>query len=137
MNMYVLDSYALLQYFQNELSNNQLETILSECQKTKNNALLSLMNWGEIYYIVKRRLGNEHLQIILQHIEQLPITLVSMDEEMVRSASELKAQYPISYADAFCAATAQKYKAKVITGDPEFKAIEKIVPILWTTVPPE
>lgn len=55
----------------------------------------------------------------------------------IDSASELKSQYPISYADAFCVVTVQKYKAKVITGDPEFKAVEKTIPVVWTFTFPE
>ena len=132
MNIYVLDSYALLQYFQNERDNQILEKVLTRCHITKSKALLSLINWGEIYYIVKRRFGDNHLQDVLQHIEQLPIKCIPVDEATVRDASELKAQYPISYADAFCAAVAQKHKATIVTGDPEFKIIEKIIPILWT-----
>ncbi|MGA1874737.1 MAG: type II toxin-antitoxin system VapC family toxin [bacterium] len=132
MNTYVLDSYALLQYFQNEPDSEILEKVLSHCHKMKRKALLSLINWGEIYYIVKRRFGDNHLQTVLQHIEQLPIQCIPVDEEIVQDASELKAQYPISYADSFCAAVAQKHKAVLVTGDPEFKVIEKVIPILWT-----
>ena len=109
-----------------------VEEILTHCHKTKTKVLLSLINWGEIYYIVKRRFGDNYLQTVLQHIEQLPIKCIPVDEEIVRDASELKAQYPISYADSFCAAVARKNKATIVTGDPEFKIIEKIIPIVWS-----
>ncbi len=35
----------------------------------------------------------------------------------------LKAKFPISYADSFAAALAQKHECPVVTGDPEFRAI--------------
>ncbi|HUU53185.1 MAG TPA: hypothetical protein VMW44_00925 [Candidatus Bathyarchaeia archaeon] len=36
-------------------------------------------------------------------------------------ASEIKAKFAISYADCFAAATALKFSASIITGDPELK----------------
>jgi len=44
---------------------------------------------------------------------------------------ELKAQYPISFADCFTVATALREKAVLVTGDPDFKHVEKIVKIDW------
>jgi len=52
--------------------------------------------------------------------------------DFVRKASEIKAQHALSYADAFCVAVAQIYKGTIVTGDPEFKLVEKDIPILWT-----
>jgi ribonuclease VapC len=42
-------------------------------------------------------------------------------------AAYIKAQYPISYADAFAAALTEQEKATLITWDPDFKRIEKII----------
>ena len=46
-------------------------------------------------------------------------------------AAKIKARYPMSYADCFAVATAIKEKAAIITGDPDFKHIEKIVSVEW------
>ena len=46
-------------------------------------------------------------------------------------AAEIKAQYAISYADCFAAATAEKLSASIITGDPEFKKVEHLVSVDW------
>lgn len=48
----------------------------------------------------------------------------------------LKAQYPIAYADAFAATTVQLLEVPVVTGDPEFRRLEAVVDILWTTDKP-
>lgn len=37
----------------------------------------------------------------------------------------------LSLADAFAAALAKKLKANLVTGDPEFKAVEKEIKIDW------
>jgi predicted nucleic acid-binding protein len=41
--------------------------------------------------------------------------------------------YPIPYADAFAAAAAKIYNAILLTGDPEFKALENkgIIKVKW------
>jgi ribonuclease VapC len=52
---------------------------------------------------------------------------------LVFEAAHLKARYPISYADAFAAALAKRNGAHLMTGDPEFKAVEPEVAIHWLT----
>jgi len=43
----------------------------------------------------------------------------------------VKAQHPVSYADAFVVATAVEYSATIVTGDPEFKETESLAAVLW------
>jgi len=54
-----------------------------------------------------------------------------VEETLVMRAAYLKAQYPISYADAFAAALAEQEKAILVTGDPDFKRLEKTIKIQW------
>jgi len=49
----------------------------------------------------------------------------------VLAAAKMKAQFPISYADAFAISTALRAQAVVVTGDPEFHAVAHLVEILW------
>lgn len=53
------------------------------------------------------------------------------DSELTWEASEMKAAYPIPYADCFAAATALRFETPILTGDPEFKKIASIVPLEW------
>jgi ribonuclease VapC len=62
---------------------------------------------------------------------KIPITLIQASEERILAAADLKAQYPISYADAFAAALAKELDAKVVTGDPEFKTLEPAILVHW------
>ncbi len=43
----------------------------------------------------------------------------------------LKSTHSISYADCFVVATAAREDAAIITGDPEFKKVQKAVAIDW------
>ncbi len=49
----------------------------------------------------------------------------------VLEAARLKAGFSISYADAFAVATAVRMDAVLVTGDPELRQIEHLVPVDW------
>ena len=51
--------------------------------------------------------------------------------DLIFRAAELKARYPISYADAFALASAIEHQAELVTGDPELRRVEHLVGIVW------
>ncbi len=89
------------------------------------------INIGEVYYSRARSKSIGWAETFLETLPTLPIHSVSNTYEHVLAAARLKAQYPISYADAFAVTTAQRERATLVTGDPEFRAVEHLVPILW------
>jgi predicted nucleic acid-binding protein len=129
----VLDGFALISFFHQEPGCQAVRSIFKELAATGEKALLSRINWGEFYYIVKRRVGRVKTLEALALIEQLPIELLSVDDLLISEAAEIKSEYPISYADAFCVATAKRHSGRIVTSDPEFKAVEKLVPVQWIT----
>ena len=54
-----------------------------------------------------------------------------MDHSDVLSAAHLKANFPIALADAFAIVAAQSHDGVLVTGDPEFKAVEEEIRIEW------
>ena len=92
---------------------------------------MSEINLGEVYYITIRRLGVASAKDHLEQFVELSIQIVPPSSDIILSASEIKAEYAISYADCFAAATALKFQASIITGNPEFKKIEHIIKIDW------
>ena len=131
MKRILFDSHALLKFSQDEEGADKVEQFLLYSLNRKLKAYLSEINLGEIYYISIRRLGLESAKLYLEQLLDLPIDIVSPSSEIIREAAEIKAQYAISYADCFAVATALKYSASIITGDPEFKKIDHIVTIEW------
>jgi len=129
----IFDSFALLCFFHKEPGWEKAKTLLSDLSRRGEKALLSRINWGEFYYILQRRVGRDKTQEALSLLDQLPIDIVSVDDPLVREAAEIKAEHPIAYADAFCVALAQRHKGRILTGDPEFKAVEKLVAVQWLT----
>ena len=127
----VLDSFALVSFFHKEPGWQKVKDLFYELSAANQKALLSRMNWGEFFYIVKRRVGKRKAEETLALLEQLPITILSVDDEIVKEAAEIKADYPVSYADAFCIATARRSKGHILTNDPGFKSVQQLVTVDW------
>lgn len=127
----VLDSFALVSLFHRESGWERVQAALYDQDKAQTRALLSWINWGEFYYIVKRRAGTAKAAEALRLLEQLPIELYPVDHPLVRAAAEVKSDYAVSYADAFCIATAQRVHGTVLTNDSEFRAVEHLIRVRW------
>ena len=89
------------------------------------------INIGEVCYSVLRAKLTSNLDDFLALFLSLPIQPVPVDFDLVLNAAKIKARYPLSYADAFAVATAFSNDAVIITGDPEFRSVMKLVSIEW------
>jgi len=127
----VLDSYALLAYLSAEAGHNRVQDVLNLAQKGKLSAFLCFINLGEVLHITERLRGISQAQRVLALIENLPIQLLDVTRDLVLDAAHIKAQYPISYADSFVTAVAQREGAIILTGDPEFKELGTLVKVEW------
>lgn len=128
---YVFDSYALLAFFQGEAGGSQVRALLALAFKGEVSIHLSYINLGEVFYIVDRRFGGKKAREIVQDVQRFPMKLESPDLERVLEAAGIKAKFPVAYADAFAVALARELGAVLVTGDPEFKKLERHIEILW------
>ncbi|MFQ5560700.1 MAG: type II toxin-antitoxin system VapC family toxin [Nitrospinota bacterium] len=126
----VLDSYAVLAYFYEEQGSDSLKNLLNLAKQNKANVYFNEINLGEAYYRVWKDSGEVAGKEALQLCLGLPIEVVSVDREFIIKAAEIKAQNKVSYADAFCVATAKREKCPVVTGDPEFASVRDLE-IIW------
>lgn len=131
----VLDSYALLALLNDEPGAARVEDLLRLAEAGEVELSLSVINLGELAYIVERRWGPEKLRAVLAYVEETKIELVAADQPRVLAAAHIKAQNPLSYADAFAAALTQELDAALLTGDPEFEAISSQITIEWLEKP--
>ncbi len=129
----VLDSFALVSLFHREPGWQVVQAALYKQEKARMRAVLNWINWGEFFYIVKRRVGAAKGIETLRLLEQLPIELFPVDQPLVRAAAEIKSDHALSYADAFCVATAQRLNATVLTNDHEFRSVLGLIKIRWLT----
>jgi predicted nucleic acid-binding protein len=127
----ILDSYALLAYLGGEVGEGRVKEILHDASLGENRALMSLINLGEVVDISERERGLAKAQEVLAIIEQLPIEILPVDRQTVLAAAHVKAQYPVTYADAFVITAARTHDGVVLTGDPEFETVKDILRIEW------
>ena len=131
MKKYVLDSHALLAYAEGEPGAKEVADILKEGLADKAELFQSVINWGEMYYIALREGGKERAELYRETFARYPIAIVEANKELTLQAAHFKANYKISYADAFAAALAKNRKAILVTGDKEFKSLENEIKINW------
>jgi predicted nucleic acid-binding protein len=127
----VLDSWALLAFFKDEPAGPAVEELIHKASAEKIRLLLSVVNWGEVYYGMWRAGGKEAADSAAGDLSRLPIELVDADLHLAKQAAIYKATNKMSYADAFAAALAKSKNAELVTGDSEFKAVEKEIKIGW------
>ena len=129
----VLDSWALMAFFEDEPAAEAVDELLDQASRGKHKLFLTSINWAEVYYSTMREVSQEAAEQHVQVIANLPIEIVAIgdDLKLARQAAIFKASHRISLADAFAAALANDKKAELVTGDQEFKALEKEIKINW------
>ena len=131
MKRILFDSHPILKWVQKERGYQKVKSLLIDCRNQTAIGYMNQINLGEVYYKTIRAVGLQEAKNFLENFFRLPITTVLPDSELIWKASEIKAEHSISYADCFAAATALRYEAAILTGDPEFKKIESLVSIEW------
>ena len=127
----LFDSYAILKFYQDEDGADKVEKLLISSQQGELQTYMSEINLGEVYCKTIRRLGLASAKNHLEQFFELPIQVIPPSSGIILSASEIKAEYAISYADCFAVATARTVAASIVTGDPEFEKVEHLVKIVW------
>jgi predicted nucleic acid-binding protein len=109
----VFDSWALLAYLGDEPSAERIESAWVE-----EGAAISSVNLGEVLYIRMRQDGAALATAVIERARDL-LEVIDPDWPLVSTAASIKARGGLSYADAFCIATALRAEAPLWTGDPE------------------
>jgi len=128
---YVLDSFAVLAYLGDEAGAQRVQRILARARKGQADVWLCLVNYGEVLYIIERKRALEEVHKAIAAIDQLPVQVVQADRALTFRAANVKANFAVSYADAFAIALAEIKGAKVVTGDPEFRKVRSLVNVEW------
>ena len=128
-DVFVLDSYAVLAYLGGESGQKRVQEVLQQTIDGRSKAVLTLINLGEVAYIVERTQGLVRAQEALGLIEQLPVEILPADKDLVLAAAHIKANYPLAYADAFTVAAGLRTGGIILTGDPEFETVTDLVQV--------
>jgi len=128
---YVLDSFAFIAYLEDEPAAQRIQKILKDAEENKCRVYISIINLGEILYSVERNNGLAKTHETLALIQSLPIEILPVDSQTVLAAAHIKANHPISYADAFVVVAAQNINGIIMTGDPEFEEVTELAKVEW------
>lgn len=123
MKTHVLDANALYRYLTNGDGADQVERLLEQTVAAGSVALMSVVNWGEVHYTLSRKVGIAEADVILQSLEQLPITIVALDKQQTRAAAILKSSFGLPYADCFAAALTGRTGVLVTADAKDFNRI--------------
>lgn len=129
----ILDSWALMALFNDEPAAEEVEKLLAKAETGTHRLFMCVINWGEIYYSVRRGVSPEAAEQKAREIASMPIEIVPVeaDLQLARQAAIFKAGGGLAYADCFAAALAKLRNADLVTGDPEFKQVAKNIRIDW------
>lgn len=127
----VLDSFALIAYFRDEPGAAAVENLLVIAGRKDSPLHMTDVSYAEVKYSIVKKDGAEAWAEAAKVLQGLPIDFHSTDRSLADIAADFKARFRISLADAFAAALAKEKKAELITGDAEFKALEKEIKISW------
>ena len=134
MTASVLDSWAIIGWLQGEEpARTKVHELLEQASRAAAKLGISLINVGEVFYLIAKRQGAAPAERFLADLTMMPIQALLPDRKLILAAARLKSRYAISYADAFAAETARDQDAQLVTGDPELWRLSKQEPfdILW------
>jgi ribonuclease VapC len=135
MKRYVLDSYAMIAYFEDEPGADRVAQILRELIQGKAKGYMSVVNWGEVYYNTMREEGIAEAEKVILQLDKFPIQIVEANRNFAYEAAKLKGKYRVAYADCFAVALSVKLNASLVTGDPEFRKLKERISIQWINLP--
>ncbi|HTY82344.1 MAG TPA: type II toxin-antitoxin system VapC family toxin [Dehalococcoidales bacterium] len=121
---YVLDSYAILAYFEGEAGSSRVKELLEMAEAGQCHLYMCMVNLGEVTYIIEREKGLAKAQESLARIDELAVETVTVDRSLALEAAHLKAECAIAFADCSAAALSKMKDAILITGDPEFSKLK-------------
>ncbi len=127
----VLDSHALLALLRDERGAEAVATILEKAGQRDQPVHMTEVNYAEVQYTIRRKDGDAAWRTIAGELVAAPIQFHPATRALADFAADFKARFKLSLADAFAAALAKEKKAELVTGDPEFKALEKEIAIRW------
>ena len=119
---YLLDTKALIAFFNNEEGADRVEAILNEIDENEADGCISAITVTEFFYIYSRLVGE---RVARERIEQLKLSnlkIIPINEEIAMKAGEYKIR-AIPIADALIAASAHFVDAPVVTDDEHFEKV--------------
>jgi predicted nucleic acid-binding protein len=109
----------------------KVAALFEKAAESDKTLVIAAPNWAEVRYMIERKVGIAQWREARVKLLGLPIEIIPVDQDLAEMAGEIKATKKMSLADCFAAALAKQQKAEIYTGDPEFRAVESDLKIIW------
>lgn len=123
MKPHVLDANAVYRFLRNGPGVELVDKVLKAARHANTQVLMSVINWGEVYYSLTKRSGSALAQTALRQLDDLPLAILTADTEQTRAAAGLKSAFGLPYADCFAAALAGRQGVVVTADTKDFRRI--------------
>lgn len=120
MKTHVLDASALYRFLTNGPGADIVALLFKQARHAEKNLLMSVVNWGEVFYNIMRTVGRDRAQQAIAAVDGLPLTVVDVDKRLTREAADIRASFGLPYADCFAAALAGRNGIVVTTDAKHF-----------------
>lgn len=127
----MLDANAILNLVEDAGGAERVEYLCQDATRQGTLLLVSVANWGEVFYYLWHRHGEEKARRTIGNLSRLPVDLVAVDLAQVLKAGEIKAVHKIPYVDSLAAALAETRQAVLVTLDRDFEKLGRRVQVLW------
>lgn len=128
---YVLDTWAVIAYLEDESSALQIADLIASAHEEQIPVHMSVVNAGEVWYIIAREVSEDEANSSIKELRDLRIQFVDADWQLTQQAARFRSQHKMSYADCHAAALAKSKKADLVTGGGEFKPLDGQIKIQW------
>ena len=119
----VLDTSAIVCVLEDEPGADIVGKRLGLARAGKTRLGASCVSLVEVYYRARQLEGEKRAHQMFLILKSWPVDFVYPDAALCLAAGEIKAMFPVSFADAFVAATARQANAVLLHKDPEFEAL--------------
>jgi len=127
----VFDSWAIIAYLEGEPAAQKVADHIADAHDDDIPLFISVVNAGEVWYIIAREASISEADRSILQLRQLGIEFVDANWTLAHDAGSYKSKHKMFFADCFAAALAKQKRAVLLTGDAEFKQVEKEITIDW------
>jgi predicted nucleic acid-binding protein len=127
----VLDSYALLAFFEDEPGADFVRSLLVEAEAGTVKLAMCVVNLGEVWYSIARAVSPTQADALIEEILAMSIEIVDAGWELTYQAATFKARGGLSYSDCYAAALGKLQQAEIVSGDRQFEKLSGEITITW------
>lgn len=129
--LYVFDASAVLDFVDGGAGSRKVEVLLNEAVAQRALLLMSVVNYGEVFYQLWQRRGEQVARETVSKLIRLGIECVPVQLDQVLAGGEIKVLHKIPYTDCLAAALAIIRNGLLVTADRDFEKLGRRVRVVW------